>query len=80
VIYAHIEQAPDDFFVEDLTKCNFLCTCLLSLCEICDSESVPSKIRKRIDLLRELIRIKFKVDIDDIMALSEDAPVVVDIS
>eukprot|EP01068_Selenidium_serpulae_P012108 Selendium_serpulae@DN5771_c0_g1_i1.p1 len=52
VLYTHLDQAPHDLLSSDLTKSNFLTTCLLSLCEICDDAKLPEVLKKRLKQLK----------------------------
>lgn len=76
--FAQLNQAPGDLFNDDLTKENFMGSCVLSLLDICDSNGLPPKLRKRCGKLRELVQQKFGVSVEDLALLGEDAPQIVD--
>lgn len=77
--FAQLSQAPSDLFGDDLTRDNFMGSCVLSLLEVCDTEVSPPKLRKRCSKLRELVQQKFGITTEDLALLGEDAPQIVDL-
>eukprot|EP00397_Hematodinium_sp_SG-2012_P041743 GEMP01046042.1.p1 GENE.GEMP01046042.1~~GEMP01046042.1.p1 ORF type:complete len:382 (+),score=70.91 GEMP01046042.1:118-1263(+) len=74
ILFCHLQQAPDDFFQDDLSAGNFLTRALGDLLEIaCDATS--KVIRDRASHLAALVQKRFGCDWRD---LDEDAPVIVE--
>jgi A1 cistron-splicing factor AAR2 len=85
VLFAQIQQSPDDLFEDDMLKGNFLGKCAVDLVEVCSGDSAPPKLQQRSGKLRELLRRRFGVGPEDAALLGEavlgdeDAPVIVEI-
>lgn len=76
--FAQLSQAPSDLFGDDITRDNFMGTCVISLLEVCDTDAAPTKLRKRCGKLRELVQQKFGISTEDLAMLGEDAPIIID--
>ena len=78
VLYYQLQQMPKDFFIDCLSKGNFLHSCLKSYFEIVKevpNESLPlKKLKIRINKLKELIKVYF-IGFED--QETEDDPIIV---
>jgi len=85
VLFAQIQQSPDDLFEDEMLKGNFLGKCAVDLVEVCSGESVPAKLQQRSAKLGELLRRRFGISPEDAALLGEavlgdeDAPVIVEL-
>lgn len=59
VLYQQLKQFPEDFFVDELAKDNFLTTCLKNLNTYFTEKTVNKKALNRIEKLLVLISDKF---------------------
>jgi len=79
-LFAQISQMPDDLFVDELLKGNFLSTSLAAFFEVVGIEGAPKKLRQRIGHLRKLLDQKFGQGWEELLETQgEDAPVVVEL-
>eukprot|EP01071_Lankesteria_metandrocarpae_P003889 Lankesteria_metandrocarpae@DN3246_c0_g1_i1.p1 len=77
-LYSHLQQAPDDFFSNELLQSNFITNCLLGLSEICTGSGAAKIVKQRFKLLEALFKSKFGQTLDDLRESIEEAAVVVD--
>ncbi|CDW90609.1 UNKNOWN [Stylonychia lemnae] len=59
VFYEQLKQLPKDFFQAELSKVNFLNDSLKNFIEICSDQSMPKKLRQRIDKLSQMLSIEY---------------------
>lgn len=77
VFYDQLNQFPADFFRDELSKGSFICHALTRLKEYTAEEYSP-KIRKRIEKLLQLVKLKFDFAVQENEPDPEDLPAVVD--
>lgn len=80
MLHGHLLQAPDDFFKDALMAGNFLVRCLGNLCEVCGDAKAPEQLRRRVSYIKDLVSQKFQMTLEELLALDEDAPVVMDLN
>lgn len=76
VIYNQIKQLPLDFFVDELSKDNFMVGCLIRLQEYSKDTTINKKFRDRLNKLFEMIKVNFKYEIP--IEDEEDMPAVLE--
>jgi len=80
VLFVHLEEAPDDFFVDELSKNNFVQEALKALVETAAEYTISRELEISIRKLKKLCKKKFKWDFDQQLYDTNDeyAPVIVD--
>lgn len=73
--YDQLQQFPEDFFFDELSKENFLCECFQTLKFYISESKIGKAAIKRLTKLLELVRNKFKYEVEE---NEEDFPVIVD--
>jgi A1 cistron-splicing factor AAR2 len=81
ILTKQLAHAPDDFFIgDDISRGNFLVTCITSLYDICSSSTLTPSFHKQLASCRQLLLTKFKWDVNEAILdqNSEYAPTIVD--
>lgn len=77
LLRVQLEQIPEDFFHDEMSRENFLSPCLLSLLELVENNDAPPQLRKKAVDLRQLLASRFHWNTNAELELDELAPVVV---
>lgn len=59
VLYEQVKQFPEDFFIDELAKGNFLNSCFRNLNQYCIEKTINKKAMGRIEKLLNLVSEKF---------------------
>lgn len=90
VLYTIMKQFPKDFFIDNISKDNFLKKCLLDFLQVCEQEKTK-KLRERAKKLRKMLEEQFLFFGSSEIIMNEegkyifdmkeeDAPTIVDIN
>jgi len=76
ILFTHLQKAPEDFFMDDLTSSNFLTRSISDLLEICE-DAASQKIRQRAQHLAALVQKRFGCTWQE---LDDEQPTVVELT
>lgn len=78
ILHYHIKEIPEDFFVDIVTRSNFLSSCLTNLFENIQVSSCPDSLKKKAEKFKSNLEKRFAWDFD--CESGEYAPVLVELS
>jgi len=79
VLTAQLKEVPKDFFIDELSRDNFIGKAVQSLIEIClNTPSLPQDLQQKVASLQSLLKSRFGLDLSALID-PEDQPVVVEL-